>query len=127
MKILIDARMTCGAMHGIARYTMNLVQALPTAAPQHEYFILVPPGNSNDRWYTGLEVTPVALPAAFVSLSEQLWLPYAIQRIAPDLFHSPSFMLPLVMPAPTVVTIHDLIHLTPGFSMVHRLYYRLIL
>lgn len=63
------------------------------------------------------------------SMKEHLLLPLEMKKTGADLFHYPSFNMPLVNPRPSVVTIHDLIYyLDPGAcpgKMAH-LYARLV-
>ena len=128
MKIVIDARMT-GSRHGISRYTIQLVRALTEVAPHHRYSILVPPPDGGDPWYADLDVDAVPVKARFVSLAEQFQLPGIVRKISPDLYHSPSFLIPLAADTPTLITLHDLTHLqSTGFAaLLYHFYYRVLL
>ncbi len=53
------------------------------------------------------------------SLEEMLFMPSRIDFSPFDIFHTPHYMLPYRIPIPTVVTVHDLIHITHP----ERLYY----
>jgi glycosyltransferase involved in cell wall biosynthesis len=46
------------------------------------------------------------------SLDEMLRMPSRIDFSRYDIFHTPHYMLPYRIPIPTVVTVHDLIHIT---------------
>lgn len=46
------------------------------------------------------------------SVDELLFLPKRLGLSRFDLFHTPHYMLPYRIPIPTVVTVHDLIHIT---------------
>jgi glycosyltransferase involved in cell wall biosynthesis len=52
-----------------------------------------------------------------------------LHELKPDLFHSPSFIVPLLSRVPLVTTIHDLNHvvLSENYSIFHRLYYSVLL
>ena len=45
------------------------------------------------------------------SLREQITVPLALRRARVDLFHAPHYVVSPLTPCPTVVTIHDCIHL----------------
>ncbi len=51
-------------------------------------------------------------PARPYSLDELLRMPSRINFSLYDIFHTPHYMLPYRIPIPTVVTVHDLIHIT---------------
>ncbi len=63
----------------------------------------------------------------YYSVREQIQLPRILRDHKIDLLHSPHFMLPLVRPCPSVVTIHDVIGLVwkqDLRSPIGRVYYR---
>jgi glycosyltransferase involved in cell wall biosynthesis len=89
-------------------YARELTMRLPRVAPE---FAFVPfSGSENFGW------------------QEQIALPLAIRRARVDLVHFLSLYVPLVAPAPSIVTIHDLIHLLfpEQFKAKVRPYYRTI-
>jgi glycosyltransferase involved in cell wall biosynthesis len=45
------------------------------------------------------------------SLREQIHIPWVLRRERPDVFHAPHYVLPPAVRCPSVVTIHDCIHL----------------
>jgi glycosyltransferase involved in cell wall biosynthesis len=90
-KILLDARLTRQLSVGMKTYVRELTNRLPAVAPQYEYVSFDRGGNFG--W------------------DEQVRLPAAIVRSHARLVHYMSLYVPLISPAPSVVTIHDLIHL----------------
>ena len=72
-------------------YVRELTRRLPAAAPQYDYVSFERGGNFG--W------------------DEQIRLPLAIARSRVSLVHYLSLYVPLLSPAPSIVTIHDLIHL----------------
>jgi glycosyltransferase involved in cell wall biosynthesis len=50
--------------------------------------------------------------ASSYSLDEMLFMPRRIDFSTFDIFHTPHYVLPYRIPIPSVVTVHDLIHLT---------------
>lgn len=125
MKIAFDLRRIRNP--GIGRYMKDLVGAILALEPRGDYLLILPPG-SEDTIQTGSSsATTITPPLRYYSIREQIQLPGILRRHKVDLLHAPHFMLPLVRPCPSVVTIHDVI----GWrwkedihSRVGRLYYR---
>jgi glycosyltransferase involved in cell wall biosynthesis len=109
MKIAIDAR----KLHdfGIGTYIRNLVHELAALDPSSEYVLFARPGDLGEIAATGANVRGVGESAPPYSLAEQVRLPLAARRVRADLFHAPHYVLPPFVGGPTVVTIHDCIHL----------------
>ena len=118
-RIGIDARKVRD--FGIGVYVSNLIHGLARLeaeqeAVANEYVLFVRP---EDRDFA------VDLPANFrcvverspvYSLREIGMMTWRISRSRLDLYHATHYVLPAVVPCPTVVTIHDIIHLLyPGF------------
>jgi len=72
-------------------YARELVSRLPQVAPEFAYTTFSTGGN--------------------FGLDEQVRLPWAMRRSQVDLVHFLSIYVPLLTAAPSVVTVHDLIHL----------------
>ncbi|MBV8153068.1 MAG: glycosyltransferase family 4 protein [Candidatus Eremiobacteraeota bacterium] len=87
----LDARMTRQMSVGMKSYARELVARLPRVAPELEYASFG--GAGNFGW------------------SEQVGLPLQMRRASVDLVHFLSIYVPLIAPAPSVITVHDLIHL----------------
>ena len=105
-RVLVDARKA--ADFGIGSYIRGLLGGL---ARQERWDLcatvhpggdaLLPPG-----------VSPVACDARHYSVAELFAVRGAIARLKPAVFHAPHYVVPVQPPAATVVTIHDLMHLT---------------
>jgi alpha-1,3-rhamnosyl/mannosyltransferase len=111
--IAIDARKV--ADFGIGTYVRGLIAALARLDSAHRYLLLAGPEGpealpnlpGNFRW--------IDERAPGYSLSELFALPRVLRRERADLFHAPHYVVPLALPCPAVVTVHDLIHLRfPG-------------
>jgi glycosyltransferase involved in cell wall biosynthesis len=87
----LDARLTRQLSVGMKSYVRELARRLPAVAPQYDYVSFERGGNFG--W------------------NEQIGLPLAIVRSRVSLVHYLSLYVPLLSPAPSIVTIHDLIHL----------------
>ncbi len=109
MRIGIDAR----KLHdfGIGTYIQNILRQLARLDHEWEYVLLCRPKERD--WFADLgpNFRPVVVGAAPYSISEQLSVPWRLLRERVDLFHSPHYVLPPLVRCPSVVTIHDCIHL----------------
>lgn len=117
-----------GVVGGTETYALSLLKALGRMDRQNEYFVFL------NRESAGLElpvqpnfkkvVCPV--PAKFRAvryLWEQCVLPFQARKYRLDLLHSLGYVQPLLLPCPSVVTIHDLnfYNLRPFFSPTKRI------
>lgn len=119
-RIGIDARKVRD--FGIGVYVTNLIHGLAriestSATPAgNEYVLFVRP---EDRDFAA-DLPPnfrcVVERSPVYSLREIGLMSWRISRSRLDLYHATHYVLPAVVPCPTVVTIHDIIHLLyPGF------------
>lgn len=90
-RVGLDARVTRQLSVGMATYVRELLRRLPAVAPEYAYVAFT--HGSNFGW------------------SEQVALPLALRKARLDLTHFLSLYTPLFAPGPSIVTIHDLIHL----------------
>ncbi len=89
--VAVDGRLTSHMSAGMSLYVRKLVALLPRVAPDLQFAFM----GSGDNF----------------DLAEQVGLPLAIARRRPRLVHFPGPFVPLLVPAPFVLTIHDLIDL----------------
>lgn len=129
VKVLIDLRMVRGALHGIARYALELARRLPALEPQWQFFGLTGPGGvPDDLGELAPRIPLVRCGAPFLSVFEQPALAACLFRHSPQLFHATSFSLPSLWPGPLVATLHDATHLAlpDSTSLTHTAYYKLV-
>ncbi len=109
MRIGIDAR----KLHdfGIGTYIRNLLRELAIMDHDTEYVVFARPEDDGAIRALGSNFRPVKETSGNYSLAEQIRIPRAIAREKADLFHAPHYVLPPLVRCPTVVTIHDCIHL----------------
>jgi len=109
VRIGIDAR----KLHdfGIGTYIRNLLRQLARLDRETEYVLLSRPEDAAVLKALGENFRPVAETAGNYSISEQFRIPLALRREGVALFHAPHYVLPPLVPCPSVVTIHDCIHL----------------
>jgi glycosyltransferase involved in cell wall biosynthesis len=128
MKIVFDARVLGDRMHGISRYCLNLLQRLLALDQDNEYLILTGLADVED-WFKPMgKVRWIRTDAALYSLKEQIVIPFLVRRERFDLFHSPTFTIPLTLASQGIITIHDLIPIIfpKDFGFRHRLFFRLV-
>jgi glycosyltransferase involved in cell wall biosynthesis len=125
MKIAFDLRRIKNP--GIGRYMKCLVESILAQEPQGEYLLILPPGEEG-MVQTGSNDAKIITPKLkYYSIREQIQLPRILREHKIDLLHAPHFMLPLVRPCASVVTIHDVIAWRwkeDIESRIGRVYYR---
>ena len=104
-KITIDARWLVG---GIGAYTRHLLQGLHAHGNGFEVHAITRAQHTGDVEPCCARMTVVN--ASIYTLREQWAIPRAAK--GSDLLHVPHYNAPLFEPAPLVVTIHDIIHIT---------------
>lgn len=96
---------------GIGTYIRNLVRGLALLDRENKYLLLVGPNGPEalaglpDNFQLVREGSKVYSVRELFALSWRLW------RMDLDLYHATHYVLPLVVPCKSVVTIHDIIHL----------------
>jgi len=105
-RVLWDARKA--ADFGIGTYITGLLEGLVAL----DRFELLAVGRREDTALIPAGVTLVPSKAPHYSLRELFDVRQRIVHVQPDLFHAPHYVVPLFPPKRTVVTIHDLMHLT---------------
>jgi glycosyltransferase involved in cell wall biosynthesis len=128
--IVIDARVVVhNQSHGIARYTDELIRNLKNIASPFDFTLLVNRNSPflNQTWPEHVKLR--VLRTSWINFLGQIELLVHLNELKPDLFHSPSFIVPLLSRVPLVTTIHDLNHvvLSENYSIFHRLYYSVLL
>jgi glycosyltransferase involved in cell wall biosynthesis len=112
---------------GIGRYMKCLVEAILASDSQNDYLLILPPGAEGMIENAGANATIITPQLKYYSIREQVQLPRILRQHKVDLLHSPHFMLPLIRPCPSVVTIHDVIGIACKEdlgSRIGRVYYR---
>ena len=109
MRIAIDVRKIND--FGIGTYLRNLIRHLPRFDAKNEYHLLCYPQDAELLQSLSAAYHHYFVSAPNYSLSEHWSIPLALRRIDADLFHAPHYVLPALVPCPSVVTVHDVIHL----------------
>lgn len=106
MKIAIDARRIRD--FGVGTYIRNLLQAFAALGSPHNFELIC---SSEDKTqFAGLpeNFRTVVYDRRDASRLDHLDLPRLLHRLGPDVTHIPFHRVPLLMPKPYLVTIHDL-------------------
>lgn len=118
MKVGIMARSLRRPVTGIGRYTRCLAGSVARRlAPEPVTLFL-----TRDEAANGLPGEKVVCPLptpheSLRALWEHTFVPLAVSRQRIDVYHSPNYTLPLSLPCPGVVTVHDLAFLD---SRLHK-------
>ena len=121
MRVAIDAR----KLHdfGIGTYIRNLLRHLARTDHSTEYVLLCGEADLGVAAQLGPNFRGVLEPSPNYSLREQVHVPWVLRRERPDLYHAPHYVLPAGVRCPSVVTIHDCIHLMFPQYLPNRLAY----
>lgn len=124
MRIAIDCRKY--ADYGIGTYIRGLVSALAPLDGDEQYLLIAPPESAQELPHDErFEIIPDESPK--YSIREMFGIARLLDRLRPDVFHAPHYVVPFGR-RPTVVTIHDLIHLRlRGARNIHRRAYATVM
>ena len=107
MRVLLDARKL--GHGGIGVYIDNLVHGL-AAHGDVDLTLIVREAFDPEEYSWGKGVALISDRARPYSIDEMFGLARRIDFAGIDVFHSPHFTLPFGIRVPSVVTVHDLIH-----------------
>ncbi|HSX14789.1 MAG TPA: glycosyltransferase family 1 protein [Candidatus Saccharimonadales bacterium] len=128
MRIVIDARMMALRWTGIGLYTRKLIENLQQIDRDNKYFVLLDRDQFEVWQPSSPNFSKVLAPYKVYGLSEQLFLPFKLRRLKPDLVHFLHFNAPIFYSGQRITTIHDTtlvdFDVSPG-GMVGSLKYRL--
>jgi len=115
VRVALDARKLFDG--GIGTYIQGLMRALAVDHPHDEWNALVDPADAG-RVLWPAAVRERVVRAGKYGLAEHFAVPAEARRAGAELLHAPHYTLPLAWGGPSVVTIHDLIHIR--FPRFHR-------
>jgi glycosyltransferase involved in cell wall biosynthesis len=122
MKIAIDARKWRD--YGIGTYVRNVVRHLAQLDRETTYLLFCNPADESALRDLAENFVPVVDSSAGYSLREHVSLPLKLRRLGAELLHSPHYVRPLLCTIPSVVTIHDCIHLLFPQYLPNRMAFR---
>jgi glycosyltransferase involved in cell wall biosynthesis len=121
VRIAIDGRKLRD--YGIGTYIRNLLRHLARIDHTTDYVVLARDEDTAFVSELGENFRSVAERSGPYSVREQLAVPLDLRRERPDLFHAPHYVLPVLTPSRSIVTIHDCIHLRFPQYLPNRLGY----
>ncbi len=110
-RVIIDGRMVGERNHGVSRYVQMIAKALADR-PRLEYEPVFLARNGMERKFSGFETIEVSTP--HLDPKEVLTIPWVLIRSRAKLFHSTSLSSFAGLPCPSILTLHDLVHLHFG-------------
>lgn len=128
MEIIIDTRMIMEKMHGIARYTFEIVNHL-IDNKKTKLYLIVNELNRKSFISKSNNIKYITAKSNFLSIKEQFELPLILNKYkGKALYHSPSFSCSPFINCDTIMTIHDLNHLIfpQYYKKYHKYYYEYI-
>ncbi len=117
--IAIDARKIRD--FGIGTYVRNLIRELAEIDRENTYYVITGPADRDtlkrlpENFHVTVQRSPVYSARELVALS------WHLLRLKVDLYHATHYVLPLIVPCNSVVTIHDIIHLLYPEFLPNRL------
>ena len=126
MKICIDARtIDLDKMHGISRCALALLKNIGNLDKRNTFFIICRQQGLAELFksFDNYEFHVTGVPP--YSVAEQLAVPAILRSARADLYHVPTYACPVYQSCPTVMTIHDLIHMKfkHDYGLIHRMYF----
>ena len=119
VRVAIDVR----KLHdfGVGTYVRNLLRQLARIDHDTEYVLLCRRDDRQVVDQLGENFRAVTESAGPYSVREQLTVPLHVGWTSPDVFHAPHYVLPMLTPCRSIVTIHDCIHLVFPQYLQNRL------
>lgn len=116
--IVIDARLYGPKHTGLGRYTKNLLIALKNLPDFHKYkftLLVYPELIAEIKKDLGSKFNYYPTAYRHYSLQEQIFLPFLLKKLQPDLVHFTHLDKPILYFGASIVTVHDLIrHFSKG-------------
>ena len=122
VKIAIDVRKWRD--FGIGTYVRNLVRHLAQLDQDTTYFLFCHDDDQPALRGLAENFVPVVDRSAGYGVREHVSIPFKLRRLGAQLLHSPHYVRPLLCTTPSVVTIHDCIHLLFPQYLPNRMAWR---
>jgi glycosyltransferase involved in cell wall biosynthesis len=106
MRVAVDVRELCGRPTGVGRYLAGLLEAWSdnAVAQRHQWALYAHARPTlPDRWDEHFRL----IEGGGGTMWEQRALPAALRAHRPDVLFAPGYTAPLTVPAPVVLTVHD--------------------
>src|SRR5215472_9910851 len=93
---------------GPGTYIRNLLRALARTDGGHSFFLIHTPGDETNFTELTPAFTSVACAKDKSSAAEEITFPRLVRKLRVHLTHIPQHRVPLFLPQPYVMTVHDL-------------------
>jgi glycosyltransferase involved in cell wall biosynthesis len=93
---------------GIGTYIRNLTRALARLDQTNRYTLVTRPGEEGDAAGLGGNFSTAPYGRSEMDLAHNITFPHFLRQFQANLYHIPLNLIPWWMPAPYVVTIHDM-------------------
>ena len=116
MRVAIMGRSYRPGVTGVGSHVGSLIESVGQARPGQRVSVFLTQDAPQLAAPNLVEIrAPFPTPNEYVrAFWEQTVVPWEVARRGIDLYHSPNFILPLALRAPSIVTIHDLTYLDAG-------------
>ncbi len=123
-KIVFDARVCDGKVHGISRVAEQLISNILAQDRNNEYVLFVLNDYLRDKLPDYDNLSYRRLSSSLYSIREQFEVLRCASAENPDIFHSPTFTAPYFAKFPVIINIHDLTPMVyPEFFHIKYKYY----
>jgi glycosyltransferase involved in cell wall biosynthesis len=109
---------------GIGTYVRNLVRHLARIDTDSTYLLFCNPADEPTLRDLAENFVPVVDSSARYGIREHVAIPFKLRRLGAQLLHSPHYVRPLLCTIPSVVTVHDCIHLLFPQYLPNRMAFR---
>jgi glycosyltransferase involved in cell wall biosynthesis len=109
---------------GIGTYVRNLVRHLARLDHETTYLLFCNPADESTLRDLAENFVPVVDGSARYGLREHVSIPLKLKRLGAELLHVPHYVRPLFCTIPSVVTVHDCIHLLFPQYLPNRMAFR---
>ncbi|MEO7648853.1 MAG: glycosyltransferase, partial [Bryobacteraceae bacterium] len=106
LQIVLDVRRSDD--FGIGTYIRNLIQALGNLDQENQYRLITTPQPAHELPHLPSNFQTVTYGRSDLDPLDHVAFPYFLRQFPANLYHIPLNRVPLFMPKPYVVTIHDM-------------------
>lgn len=118
MRVAFMGRSIRPGASGVGRYAANLVRGIAALLPPESFSVFLPSDAPRGLGRVHELHAPFPTPNEYVrAIWEQTLVPAQTAALACDVYHSPNYILPALLPCRAVVTVHDLAYLD---ATIHR-------
>ena len=133
MKIAINTQLLIpGKLDGIGWYTFETLSRITARQPEHEFILIFDRKPSAELKFPSntrfVVLSPPSRHPLLWFIRFEIFLPFLLRKLKPDVFLSPDGWMTLNSPAPCIQVIHDLnfVHCPEDIPFLTRKYYNVL-